>query len=616
MNGHRDSTEQTGGLLGRVWDFALIGAIAFGWPSSLAAWTTSAVRQGAGRTYVVARLHPAASDENPGTAEKPFKTITRAAEGLQAGDTVVIEDGLYRESVKITASGTRAHPITFQAAPMANVAITGAIQITDWKREEGEANIFSTEWPYEYTGWARRRTQPDDDFHIMIGRAEQVYVDNHPLLQVLSREHLARGTFYVDIAHQRLYIHDRTGMDIVKQRSFVEASVRQLLWECRASFVHVRGLRFRYACNTAQMGAVTVVGDHNVLEDCVIEDTNGSGSSFTGTGITVRRCLFRNNGWTGFDVGQGHDFLMTECVCENNNTKGFNRDWGAVNKLVLCRKAVIDKSIFRDNRGHGVWFDIGNEDCEVRNCLIMNNENAGIFYEISYGLRAHDNVIIGNGLAPRHGAWGANGGIAISSSPHCIVERNLLIANKEGLQFREQGRATPRVGEDEKKSYAVWNHDNTIRNNIIAHNRDAQTWGWFATGDGRLWPRTLFPKMTGKPLPVPFVLPAGADLDRLESTPEGMTLEDLRLSLTGNLYAVKPGQRLYIWGCGWDRCEIYATIPAVAQALNLESGSQVIELQFADWATLDLRVPTDSPVLKSGCYPQGEVPSVRLGALP
>lgn len=568
-----------------------------------------------GTIYIVAQLHPAASDENPGTSDKPFKTISRAVKEVKPGDTVVIEDGVYRESVKITTSGTQAQPITYRAAPMANVTITGAIQITDWKREEGEASIFSTPWPYKYTGWAKGRTQPDDDYHIMIGRAEQIHVDNYPLLQVLSRDHLARGTFYVDIPNQRLYVHDRTGMDIVKQRSIVEASVRQILWDCQASFVRLRGLRFRHACNTAQMGAVTVVGDHNVLEDCVIEDMNASGSAFVGTGLTVRRCVFRNNGWSGFDVGLGHDFLMTECLCENNNTKNWNRDWGAVNKLVLCRKAVIEKSIFRDNRGHGVWFDIGNEDCTVRNCLIMNNENAGIFYEISYGLHAHDNVIIGNGLAPRFGAWGANGGIAISSSPYCLVERNLLIANKEGIQFREQGRTTNTIGDESSKQYAVWNHDNTIRNNVIAYNRDAQTWGWFATGDGRLWPRSLFEKKTGKPAPAPITLAVGKALDRLQKSPEGMTLENLKLKLTGNLYALKPGQRLYVWGCGWDPQEVYETIPAVNQALNLEPGSRVAQLRFADWTTLDLRVPKDSLALKMKCYPRGEVPGVRLGII-
>lgn len=567
----------------------------------------------AARTFIVAQLHPDASDANPGTAEAPFLTIGRAAREVQPGDTVIIESGVYRESVKVTTSGTPEQPIRFQAAPMAHVVVTGADQITDWQREPGDTNVFSTAWPHEYTGWSSRRAHPDDDYHLMIGRAEQVHVDNYPLLQVLDRQHLARGTFFVDLAAKRLYIHDRTGQDILRQHSVVEASVRQQLWVCQASHVHVRGLRFRYACNTAQMGGVSIEGDGNWLEDCIVERLNGSGAVFVGTDIVARRCIFRDNGWTGFDVGLGHNFLMTECLCENNNTKNWNRGWGAVNKLVLSRGAVIEKSIFRDNRGNGLWFDIGNEDCVVRNCLIMDNEDAGLFYEISYGLHAHDNVIIGNGLAPRFGAWGANGGIALSSSPRCVIERNLLIANKEGFQFREQSRTTNSIGDATNKQYAVWNHDHIIRNNVLAYNRDAQLAAWFATGDGRLWPRSLFAEKSGLLLPAPVELPA--DLDRLDQTPTGLTLEKLNLRLNGNLYAVKPGQHLYQWGCLWDPHEFYESIPAINQALGLEQDSQLTDVAFADWQTLDLRVPADSPLLKMGCYPRGEVPGVKLGTI-
>ena len=107
---------------------------------------------------------------------------------------------------------------------------------------------------------------------------------------------------------------------------------------------------------------------------------------------------------------------------------------------------MIEASQFVQNRGHGIWFDIGNEDCTVRNCLIADNEDAGIFYEISFGLHAHDNVIIGNGLAGTPGDVGRPAsGISISSSPGCVVERNLLVGNKEGFNFREADRRTPRI---------------------------------------------------------------------------------------------------------------------------------------------------------------------------
>lgn len=603
------------GLHVRYLCFGTLVALVLTIASSLMAATSDG---GKTQAYVVAQSHPAASDDNPGTPTKPFKTISRAAKAVKPGDNVLIEDGVYRETVVVQTSGTKEAPIVFQAAPLANVVVTGAERITDWRREEGEENIYSTPWPHQYLGWTKRRAHPDDDYHQMIGRAEQVHVDNYPLLQVLSRDKLSRGTFYVDLSAKRLYIYDRPGQELRRAQSAVEASVRNALWRCTGAHVRLRGVRFRYAASAAQQSAVEIRGDGDLMEDCIVERVNGAGANFQGTGIVVRRCTFRDNGHTGFDA-HGNDFLMTECVCENNNVKNWDRNWAAVNKIVLSRNAVIEKSIFRNNRGHGLWFDIGNEDCTVRNCLLQDNEDAGLFYEISYGLHAHDNVIVGNGLAPRPGAWGANAGIALSSSPRCRVERNLLLANKEGFQFREQQRTTPRIGDRTKTEYAVWNHDSIIRNNVIACNRDAQTAGWFAQGDAAHWPRALKDfkeKKLGKAAPPAPELPPGADVERLPARPAGLSLEALKLNLSGNLYSLKPGQRFYQWGCTWEPHEFYSAVEEVNRSLSLEAGSRIAEITFADWTTLDLRVPADSPVLKMDCYPKGEVPGVHLGVLP
>jgi hypothetical protein len=80
----------------------------------------------AGRTIVVAQRHPMASDEGAGSAEQPFKTISRAARTIEAGDTVRIEEGEYRETVEVAADGTAQEPIVFTAAPGARVVVTGA----------------------------------------------------------------------------------------------------------------------------------------------------------------------------------------------------------------------------------------------------------------------------------------------------------------------------------------------------------------------------------------------------------------------------------------------------------------------------------------------------------
>jgi hypothetical protein len=260
----------------------------------------------------------------------------------------------------------------------------------------------------------------------------------------------------------------------------------------------------------------------------------------------------------------------------------------------------LEKCRFVANRGPGIWFDIGNENCTVRNCLIADNEDAGIFYEISYGLNAHDNVVIGNGYAFSPSAWGGQGGIVLSSSPNCIVTRNLLIANREGFNFREQARITQRIDHlDPNYQEQIGNHDEQIRNNVIAYNENAQTRGWFDVSDQRHWPRKLQEaKPEGAAAPI-----------------EGVSLETLHIDCSNNLYAREDNQPLFIWGTNWLHHIDYSTIATIQSELDLEKGSRLLPLTFHDFAKRDFRIPRNSPVFRMKCYPQGEVPDVMLGAI-
>jgi len=73
------------------------------------------------------------SDENRGTRERPFRTLTHAAAQARAGDTVVIRGGIYRETLTFRHSGTEIKPLTFIAAKGEKVVISGADLVGDWK---------------------------------------------------------------------------------------------------------------------------------------------------------------------------------------------------------------------------------------------------------------------------------------------------------------------------------------------------------------------------------------------------------------------------------------------------------------------------------------------------
>ncbi len=567
------------------------------------------------KTFEVAQNHPQASDSGDGSAVHPWRTIAKAAEMAGPGDTVIIRAGTYRETVVAKTSGTAQSPIIFEAAPGAHVVLTGADHLTGWQQLSGGRPVYQVPWPHRFIGWSKNMAHPDDEYHRLIGRCEQVAVDGYLQRQVLTADQLAPGTFFADISNQVLQVWDAGGRDLNKV--FVEASARQEIFRVEGDYVQLHGLHFRFAANMAQRGAVVLSGSHDGLEDCTLEEMNSSGATFSGEHQVVRRCIFRDNGQLGFGANGAHDLLFTECLVENNNTKGFSRGWEAGgDKLVLCRGAVLERSRFVQNRGNGIWFDIGNEQCVVRQCLIADNEDSGIFNEISYGLHAHDNVIVGNGFAATDGAWGAQAGISLSSSPDSLIERNLILGNREGLDFREQTRTTPRIGG--KGEVPVWNHDQSISRNIIAFNRDAQIWGWFDMKDGREWPAKINEQPTAQVGDASKFGDIAGDYaaKARDGQPENLTLEKLKFSFVENDYFAAADEGWFNWGVTWGRHKSYVNLADFQGALGIDKASRTIDPAFANLNALDLRLTPETMATLKQCYPQGPVPGVTLGIQP
>ena len=90
-------------------------------------------------------------DGNPGTYQKPLKTIQKAAKLLAPGDMCTIRAGQYSEEVTINAlRGTPEKPITFRSYPGETVTFDGTIPITSqW--EKYKDNIYVT--PLEKDIW-------------------------------------------------------------------------------------------------------------------------------------------------------------------------------------------------------------------------------------------------------------------------------------------------------------------------------------------------------------------------------------------------------------------------------------------------------------------------------
>ncbi len=84
-----------------------------------------------GAGYYVA---PNGSDGNPGTLDRPWRTIQKAAGTVGAGSTVYVRGGSYHERVTIQVSGAPGQPIIFRSYPGEQAVIdgTGLIPPAGW----------------------------------------------------------------------------------------------------------------------------------------------------------------------------------------------------------------------------------------------------------------------------------------------------------------------------------------------------------------------------------------------------------------------------------------------------------------------------------------------------
>ncbi|WP_175561004.1 right-handed parallel beta-helix repeat-containing protein [Hydrococcus rivularis] len=72
------------------------------------------------------------SDDNPGTRDRPFRTIQKCADIAKPGQACLIRAGIYRETVRPAVSGTQAAPITFAPYNNEDVTISGTDPVLGW----------------------------------------------------------------------------------------------------------------------------------------------------------------------------------------------------------------------------------------------------------------------------------------------------------------------------------------------------------------------------------------------------------------------------------------------------------------------------------------------------
>lgn len=142
-------------------------------------------------------LHVASKgdDNNPGTEIQPLRTIDRAAQIAQPGDTIIVHEGEYREWVKPRRGGlSDQRRITYAAAPGERVIIKGSEVVKDWT--ELGAGVWKASVPAQVFGEFNPFARAIEGDWVVVpyvfGEERRhlgdVYLDGHSMYEALSQE--------------------------------------------------------------------------------------------------------------------------------------------------------------------------------------------------------------------------------------------------------------------------------------------------------------------------------------------------------------------------------------------------------------------------------------------
>jgi hypothetical protein len=354
------------------------------------------------RVIYVDTQNAQADDANPGTADRPLKTVGKAAAIAADGGLgsmsvrVIINPGVYRESVSLQLKGARASAaIHFQAKENGTATIAGSDVWTGWQKQ-GAANVFTHDWPYTWglapypAGW-----QGNVNLMPIVRRREMIFINGDPLRQVVSNGDLKPGTFYVAEQSSTVTLIPTAGVQV--EGATIEVATRAGIFSVDGAHnLTVTGLVFMHD-NTAVGGTAVSFTNctDSVVEDCQFLWNNWAGMTFESTApqisqtMTARRNIANNNGGIGLAASRVKDVLYEDNNTSYNNWRGAQGDFllwsNAGMKHLFIHGGVYRRHRAVGNQAPGCWFDTDCADIQIEQAFVCQNDGPGVFIEASQG---------------------------------------------------------------------------------------------------------------------------------------------------------------------------------------------------------------------------------------
>jgi hypothetical protein len=435
------------------------------------------------------------SDDNPGSRHLPLKTISKAAEVAQPGDTVFVLEGIYRERVAPARGGTATQPIVYMGEPGKQVFIRGSdIYDKTWNAHSGnvyaadlnemqftddaywdDANPFkviSAGNPYGTSG------------KLTLG---QVFVEGEPYTQKESPDDVAQqpGSWRYDNPTNRVYVNFKPNHSI---SSLVEITTRRRIFAPHKrglGYIHVTGFIMEHCGNqfptefysnklNAQAGALGLRRGHhwlvknNIIRhatsiglDCGTETDSEDIERFDQPAVPapvsniIEYNYLINNGSCGI-AGKGTTGMIVRGnVVMYNNTLSHDAYEESGMKFHNCTEGLITANYVAGNHTYGIWLDNRYFHTRVTGNLVVHNKK-GIKVEMGdydFGAVLIDhNILIGN-VENQYYSHDASGVLVV----------NNLIAGTKNDDFG-QGVYVRQVTE------RTHSKNNAFYNNIICNN--------------------------------------------------------------------------------------------------------------------------------------------------
>jgi len=389
------------------------------------------------KTIVVNHQMAGAKDTNPGTFSQPLKTIQAGANLAQAGDTILVKAGIYREEVKPPRSGTKDKPITYLAAPGEVVSIRGSEQVSSWIKEGNGLWLATIDKAMV------------EKFNPYTTNVSGAWLNRSGIRDTINKYHLGDVYYNGDAFYEVFSIADCK--ERVNSWLTTQENGKTLIW---ANFLNTNPNKGLTEINVR---ATAIFPEISGLQYIVIDgfDIRHTASQWSdiyrleegaigmkyGYGWVIQNCTITNSRNNGISMGVSDEVFFSRTLAKGGDnlppygTFGFHRIrnnvikrcgqcgiygcYGAVGSIIENNE--ISETVYRDewqgpnqadikilfpidviirnnkiygtnNSRRGIWLDWGSQNARVTGNLIIDRP-VGVFTEVCFGPTIVDNNI-------------------------------------------------------------------------------------------------------------------------------------------------------------------------------------------------------------------------------